>query len=124
MVLTVNWETSIDRRNTQLNCSVTADARSGYVYRLDVDFDPCATPLETFNATYLDDVGMPQNLTHDYAGSKVKAAPKFSWQRPTGRFHERQFFLLPASTRSRPFRAVPSDVCRRKVRISLLRGRM
>ncbi|MFU8865451.1 MAG: hypothetical protein ACNA7O_16185 [Rhodobacterales bacterium] len=92
MVLTVNWETSIDRRNTQLNCAVTADARSGYVYRLDVDFDPRATPLETFNATYLDEMGMPQNLTHDYTGSNVQAAPKFSWQRPTGRYHERQFF--------------------------------
>ncbi len=92
MVLTVNWETSIDRRNTQLNCAVTADARSGYVYRLDVDFDPRATPLDTFNATYLDEMGMPQNLTHDYPGGAVKAAPKFSWQRPTGRYHERQFF--------------------------------
>jgi hypothetical protein len=92
MVLTVNWETSTDRRNTQLNCAITADANSGYVYRLDVDFDPHATPLDTFNATYLDDHGMPQNLTQDYKGTKVQSAPKFSWQRPTGRYHERQFF--------------------------------
>ncbi|CUH38280.1 hypothetical protein JSE7799_01387 [Jannaschia seosinensis] len=92
MVLTVNWETSTDRRNTQLNCAITADARSGYVYRLDVDFDPRATPLDTFNATYLDQAGMPQNLEHLYPNSKVQSAPKFSWQRPTGRYHEPQFF--------------------------------
>lgn len=92
MVLTVNWETSTDRRNTQLNCAITADARSGYVYRLDVDFDPRATPLEIFNATYLDQEGMPQNLEHAYPNSKVQSAPKFSWQRPTGRYHEPQFF--------------------------------
>lgn len=92
MVLTVNWETATDRRNTQLNCAITADARSGYVYRLDVDFDPRATPLDLFNATYLDERGQPQNLFQDYPGSKVGSAPKFSWQRPTGRFHEPQFF--------------------------------
>ncbi|MFC3616223.1 hypothetical protein ACFORG_20980 [Lutimaribacter marinistellae] len=92
MVLTVNWETSTDRRNTQLNCAITADARSGYVYRLDVDFDPRATPLDMFNAKYLGKDGLPQNLEHLYPDSKVKAAPKFSWQRPTGRCHEPQFF--------------------------------
>ena len=92
MVLSVNWETSTDRRNTQLHCAITADARSGYVYRLDVDFDPRATPLDTFNSTYLDQNGMPQNLEHLYPNSKVQSAPKFSWQRPTGRYHEPQFF--------------------------------
>lgn len=66
MVLSVNWETSTDRRTTKLNCAITADTRSGYVYRLDVDFDPRATPLDTFNATYLDQAGMPQNLEHLY----------------------------------------------------------
>ncbi len=92
MVLTVNWETATDRRNTQLNCAVTADAHSGYVYRMDVDFDPRATPLDLFNTTYLDDQGQPQNLAQHYPGSNVGSAPKFSWQRPTGRFHERHFF--------------------------------
>ncbi len=92
MVLSVNWETSTDRRNTQLNCAITADARSGYVYRLDVDFDPRATPLDLFNATYLDEAGMPKNLEQLYPNSKVQSAPKFSWQRPTGRYHESQFF--------------------------------
>lgn len=92
MVLMVNWETSTDRRNTQLNCAITADARSGYVYRLDVDFDPRVRPLDMFNATYLDQAGMPQNLENLYPNRNMQSAPKFSWQRPTGRYHEPQFF--------------------------------
>ncbi|MDG1408278.1 MAG: hypothetical protein P8Q50_10715, partial [Octadecabacter sp.] len=92
MMLTVNWESASDRRNTKLNCAVTADARSGYVYRLDVDFDPRVSPLEFFNATYLDEAGNPKNLSQKYPESAINSAPKFSWQRPTGRFHEPQFF--------------------------------
>lgn len=92
LVLTVNWETATDRRNTQLNCAVTADARSGYVYRLDVDFDPRVAPLDMFNETYLDDQGKPRNLKKQYPGTKFGFAPMFSWQRPTGRLHEPQFF--------------------------------
>ena len=61
--LSVNWETATDPRNTQLNCSITADATSGYVYRLDVDFDPRVAPLDLFNSTYLDEHGGPQNLS-------------------------------------------------------------
>lgn len=92
MVLNVNWETATDRRTTQLNCAVTADARSGFVYRLDVGFDPRITPLDLFNATYLDDQGEPKDIRQEYPESKNPTAPKFSWQRPTGRLHEPQFF--------------------------------
>lgn len=95
LVLTVNWETATDRRNTKLNCSVTADATSGYVYRIDVDFDPRARPLDIFNETYLDANGMPANLRREYrrkSRKKPETAPFFGWQRPTGRFHESQFF--------------------------------
>lgn len=88
----MNWETAIDRRNTHLNCAITADAPSGYVYRMDVDFDPRITPLDLFNQTYLDEHGDPQNLSRDYPGSAFGAAPLFSWQLPTGRLHEPQFF--------------------------------
>ena len=90
--LTVNWETATDPRNTQLNCAITADATSGYVYRLDVDFDPRVAPLDLFNSTYLDEHGGPQNLSKEYPGTKIGFAPLFSWQRPTGRLHEPQFF--------------------------------
>ena len=92
LVLTVNWETATDRRNTKLNCAITADAQSGYIYRMDVDFDPRVAPLDMFNAAYLDEHGNPQNLTTDYPGTKFGSAPQFSWQRPTGRLHEPQFF--------------------------------
>lgn len=92
MVLTVNWETATDQRNTQLNCAITADAKSGYVYRMDVDFDPRVKPLDFFNETYTDGQGGPKNLLQSYPGSKFGSAPKFSWQWPTGRLHEPQFF--------------------------------
>lgn len=90
--LSVNWETAADPRNTQLNCAITADATSGYVYRLDVDFDPRVAPLDLFNRTYLDEEGSPQNLSRQYPDTKFGSAPLFSWQRPTGRLHEPQFF--------------------------------
>ncbi|WP_096786156.1 hypothetical protein [Rhodobacter sp. CZR27] len=66
MVLTVNWETALNRKSTLLNCSVTADADSGFVYRLDVDFDPRIAPLDTFRNAYLDESGAPANLTTTY----------------------------------------------------------
>lgn len=91
-VFTVNWETSSDRRNTQLNCAITADVVSGYVFRADFDFNPMVTPLDVFNAAYLDENGQPQNLEEHYTGGKITSAPKFSWQRPTGGLHEPQFF--------------------------------
>ncbi|MGR3499804.1 MAG: hypothetical protein ACU0E9_13055 [Limimaricola soesokkakensis] len=96
LVLTTNWESSSDRRNTQLNCAVTADAGSGYVYRVDVDFDPRVAPLDLFNSTYLDEERFPRNLIEAYSGTAFEHAPKFSWQRPTGRLHEPQFFFACA----------------------------
>lgn len=92
LVIGVNWETTVDRRNTLLHCAITADANSGYVYRIDVDFDPRLTPLEMFQNSYFDEVGEPKNLARDYPGSSFGSAPLFSWQRPTGRLHEPQLF--------------------------------
>jgi hypothetical protein len=92
VVLSVNWETATDPRVTQLNCSITADARSGYVCRLDVDFGPRVEPLAMFNECYFDELGEPTNLSRDYPGTGFVASPLFSWQRPTGRLHEPQFF--------------------------------
>lgn len=45
IVLTVNWETAKDTRVTSLNCAVSADIQSGYVFRLDVDVEPTARPF-------------------------------------------------------------------------------
>lgn len=94
MVINVNWETSTDPRNTQLNCSVTADADSGYVYRFDVDFDPRVEPLAFFKKAYLDENGDYANLRRYYRQKSGKefSVPLLSWQRPTGRLHESQFF--------------------------------
>ena len=46
IVVGVNWQTKIDRKITQMNCSVSAEIQSGYVFRCDVDFDPTIDPLE------------------------------------------------------------------------------
>lgn len=92
LVLMVNWESASDKRNTQLNISITADATSGYVYRCDVDFDPSVSPVEEFNRSYVGPDGRLTNLTWDYGPAQVNPVPRFSWQRPTGRLHEPQFF--------------------------------
>lgn len=73
MVLAVNWETATDQRNTPLNRAITADAKSGYVYRLDVDFDPRVKLLDHFNDTYTDghgNSGRPARHIFDFLGTK------------------------------------------------------
>jgi hypothetical protein len=57
VVLGVNWETSADRRITALNCSVSADIASGYVFRIDVDFDPGVDPVAYVKEVYLGATG-------------------------------------------------------------------
>ena len=92
LVLSVNWESVSSRSNTQLNCAITADATSGYVYRVDVDFDPTIAPMETFRECYLDDQGMPDQIAWTPDSLEGKRVPLFAWQRPTGRLHEPHFF--------------------------------
>lgn len=92
LVLSVNWEAASSKAITNLNCAVTADVDSGYVYRIDVDFDPTVSPMETFRSCYLDADGMPANLSWEPARSEGTQVPLFAWQRPTGRFHEPNFF--------------------------------
>lgn len=40
----INWSTQSDRRNVQLHAIGSADARSGYVFGLHLDFDPSLDP--------------------------------------------------------------------------------
>jgi hypothetical protein len=40
VTISVNWESRFDRRLTPLQFSVSADIRSGYVFRIDANFDP------------------------------------------------------------------------------------
>ena len=88
IVLSVNWETCDDRRISQINCSTTADVRSGYVFRLDVDFDPTVDPATLFDRTFVDpDRGlMNVRREHESASGEPYTAPLMSFQRPTGRF--------------------------------------
>ncbi len=98
IVLGINWETSAERRITQLNVSATADVPSGYVFRLDADFDPRVEPADHFSEVYLDELGNLQNLWRTYRQkSGVEfTAPLMSFQRPTGRLDERHFFAAAA----------------------------
>lgn len=99
IALNINWETSEDRRITQLNCSVTADVKSGYVYRIDVDFDPRLDPISFFKSSYLDASGRPIRLRQAYMqkSGQTFTHPLMSFQRPSGRLDEPQFFAAAAS---------------------------
>jgi hypothetical protein len=94
IILGVNWETSTDRRITQLNCSATACVRSGYVFRIDVDFDPTVDPVKMVEKSYVGPDGMMKNLRRGYRqkGGLEFTAPLLSFQRPTGRFEEHHLF--------------------------------
>ena len=98
IVLSVNWETSEERRITQLNCSATADVRSGYVFRLDVDFDPTVDPATFFDKTFVDPQRGLINVRKQYHGAagRTWTSPLMSFQRPTGRFDEAHFFAAAA----------------------------
>lgn len=92
IVVGVNWQTKIDRKITQLNCSVSADIRSGYVFRCDVDFDPTIDPLEVVEDAYF---GVAQGVTlrKHYRNSKgTFTAPLLHFQRPLARFDEPALF--------------------------------
>ncbi len=88
----VNWQTKIDRKITQLNCSVSADIRSGYVFRCDVDFDPTIDPLEVIEEAYFS-VARGSTLRKQYRNSEgTFTAPLLHFQRPTARFDEPALF--------------------------------
>ncbi len=99
IVLGVNWETSRDRRITALNCSVSADIRSGYVFRIDVDFDPNVDPVSFITEKYLDEgEGQPQLRKHyKQKGGEEFTAPLLHFQRPSGRYDEAALFASAES---------------------------
>ena len=115
IVLSVNWETRDDRRISQINCSTTADVRSGYVFRLDVDFDPTVDPATLFDWTFVDPERGLVNVRRDYesVSGEPYTAPLMSFQRPTGRFDEHHFFAAAASQvalfRSKDLPRMPAD---------------
>ena len=94
IVLGVNWETRKDRRITQLNCSVSSDIQSGYVFRADIDFDPTVDPVETLAQAYLGADGSEPALRAHYTQKSGRqfTAPRLAFQRPTGRYDEAALF--------------------------------
>ena len=44
--ITLNWDTSLDRRITVLKSFATAEAKSGYIIAQHVNFDPNIDPIE------------------------------------------------------------------------------
>lgn len=94
VVISVNWESKIDRRLTQLWFTVSADIRSGYVFRIDANFDPQVDPAKFFEENYLDEDGAPNNIRKEYIRSSGErfTAPLLHFQRPSGRFDEPALF--------------------------------
>jgi hypothetical protein len=94
LILGVNWQTDRDRRVTPLNCSISADADSGYVYRADVDFDPRSEPLDLLETLYRDENGLLKNIGREYRQEHGApfTVPLFHFQRPSGRLDERALF--------------------------------
>ncbi len=87
-----NWQTKIDQKITQLNCAVSADIKSGYVFRCDVDFDPMVDPLEVVEEAYFG-VAKSVTLGKQYQNSDgTFSAPLMHFQPPTGRFDEPALF--------------------------------
>lgn len=66
IVLTVNWETAKDTRVTNLNCAVSADIQSGYVFQIDVDFDPTVDPVSLLDALFFDQDKVGDSLRKVY----------------------------------------------------------
>lgn len=77
VIISVNWESRQDRRLTPLHFSVSADVRSGYVFRIDANFDPRIDPAAFFKREYFDSNGQPAKIRGHYAriSGQVVTAP-------------------------------------------------
>ncbi len=94
IVLSVNWETKADNKITPLHCSVSADIASGYVFRIDMDFDPTVDPVALLEQVYINQLATGQTLRRTYtqASGRTFTAPLLAFQRETGRFDEAALF--------------------------------
>ncbi|EEX08999.1 conserved hypothetical protein [Ruegeria lacuscaerulensis ITI-1157] len=99
ITISVNWESSDDRRLTGLQCSVSADIRSGYIFRIDANFDPQVDPVKFFEENYLDGNGTLTNIRNRYTqkSGRTFTAPKLHFQRPSGRYDEAALFASAES---------------------------
>lgn len=94
VLISINLESRQDRRLSPLTCSASADIRSGYVFRVDANFDTRVDPASFFKEHYIDENGQPKNIRQRYtrkSSGKVVSAPKLRFQRPSGRFDEAAF---------------------------------
>lgn len=99
ITINVNWESREDKRLTGLQCSVSADIRSGYVFRMDANFDPRVDPVQFFEENYISEDGELKNLRKEYVqkSGKTFTAPLLHFQRPSGRFDEAALFASAES---------------------------
>lgn len=99
VVISVNWESRSDRRLTPLQCSVSADIDTGYLFRIDANFDTTVDPVQAVQENYLDDQLMPINVRQAYAQKSGNnfTVPSMHFQRPTGRFEEAALFASAES---------------------------
>lgn len=82
IVISVNLESKSDQRLTPIYCSMSADIRSGYVFRIDANFDPRIDPAAFVEKHYLDDQGNPSNLNATYGQKSGKIFTTISWSAP------------------------------------------
>lgn len=97
--LAVNWSQRKDRRNIMLHAIATADLKSGYVFGMDLNFDPSLN-LEDIEAQAAKhgDPGKAQAyrryarlwLQGDYASAIVATAERKAAKKPKGAYHEDQ----------------------------------
>jgi len=94
VVVSVNWESKTDKRLTPLQFSVSADIRTGYVFRIDANFDPRVDPTAFFQENYLTQNGQLKNIRGHYQQKSGRSftAPLLHFQRPSGRFDEAALF--------------------------------
>jgi transposase-like protein len=97
--LAVNWSQRKDRRNVMLQAIATADLKSGYVFGMDLNFDPSLN-LEDIEveAAKHGDPGKAQAyrryarlwLQGDYASAVVATAERKAVKKPKGTYHDDQ----------------------------------
>ena len=90
--LSVNWETAEDARNTIIKAHVSADVKSGFIYRIDAAFDGSIDPVQFFEDNISPKSGVRISKVYRQKSGRVFRHPKLSFQRPSARFQEHLFF--------------------------------
>jgi hypothetical protein len=95
--LAVNWNKRKDRRNIMLQAIATADLNSGYVFGMDLNFDPSLNLDEVeAKAAAMGDLTTPQPYRHfarlwlqgDYAASVAESVARKAGKKKVGDYQE------------------------------------